>query len=88
MGLPQRWALPGRALKRTSPGWILDIFRRIRYQLFLTAAVPVPVLLGMRCGSLRLYSSAATLSHFLHELQAASGVLRPSVQPTFESTLY
>lgn len=78
MGMPQRWALPGRALKRTSPGLILDIYRRIRYQLFLTAAVPVPVLLGMRCGSLRLYSSAVTTqnlwSHLLHDRQAASGI--------------
>ena len=63
MGMPQRWALPGRALQRASSGLILDIYRRIRYQLFLTAAVPVPVLLGMRCGSLRLYSSAATFEN-------------------------
>ena len=51
----QRWALPGRALHRKSPKLFLEIFRRIRYELFLTANVPLYVPFGLRCVNIRIW---------------------------------
>jgi len=44
----QRWDAPGRALHRTSLALYLEIYRRIRYEMFLIGAVPKWALLGTR----------------------------------------
>ena len=45
----QRWDARGRALRRTSLAPYLEVYRRIRYEMFLIGAVPKWALLGTRC---------------------------------------